>query len=109
MKKIIAIVNRPRPADFDIVERIGRHCKWDDGVFVYNDGEGEMYFYCELPLCQNGDRIEVGGLYETCDGMVEVISMTLTNHVIQSFKYTIIDGDGNTETFYSHEFNRIFW
>jgi len=109
MKKVIAKVDRPRPADFGIVERIGRYCKWDDGVFVYDDGEGEMYFYCEVPLCENGDRIEVGGLYDTCYGMVQVISMNLSNDVIQRFKYTILDGDGYTETFYGHEFYSIFW
>ncbi|WP_293134828.1 hypothetical protein [Microcoleus sp. bin38.metabat.b11b12b14.051] len=69
----------PRPADFDIVERIGKHCQFEDGVFVFNDGEGDSYFNCELPLCENGDRIEIGGLYEVnhSDEYVEILDMKL--------------------------------
>ena len=109
MKKQIATINRPRPSDFGIVEKVGKHCYFDDGVFVYNSGEGHCYFECELPLCRNGDRIEVGSLYNTSDGVVKVISMKLSNGVNQCFDYEVFDDDSDILELLSWDFKSIFW
>lgn len=53
----VIAVNRLKSGNFGISDTIGRHCKWRDGVFIYNNSDGEMYFQCELPLCQNGDAL----------------------------------------------------
>lgn len=112
MKIKIPTKNRPRPADFDIVERIGRNCRFEDGVFIYNDGEGDDYFSCNLPLCRNGDRIQVGNLYEvTYDfGYVRVIKMDLQPSVHQPWIITWLDTDGESiESGYDDNFQSIFW
>ena len=105
MKKII----QPRPADFGIVEKVSKHCYFKDGVFVYDSGEGHCYFECELALCKNGDRIEVGSLYETTDGIVKVISMKLSNGTIQCFDYKVLDDDGDILELLTWDFKSIFW
>ena len=109
MKKVIATVNKPRPSDFGISEKISRHCYFDDGVFVYNNGEGNSYFQCELLLCENGDHIEIGSLYNTCYGIVNVGSMQLRSGVIQVFDYEVLDEDGDILEMLGYEFKSVFW
>ena len=109
MKKVIATVKKPHPSDFGISEKTSRHCYFDGGVFVHDNGEGHSYFECELPLCQNGDRIEIGSLYNTCYGIVNVGSMQLRSGVIQVFDYEVLDDDGNIMEVLGYEFDSIFW
>ncbi|MEG4350188.1 hypothetical protein QUA74_10650 [Microcoleus sp. LAD1_D3] len=107
--KIIAL-DRLKSANFGISDRIGRHCKWRDGVFIYKNSDGEMYFQCELPLCQNGDRIQLSSLYNTNRGIVQVLAMNLTSHVNQDFIYIVLDETGErTKTLHGHQFISIFW
>ncbi|MEG4396591.1 hypothetical protein [Microcoleus sp. BROC3] len=107
--RVIA-VDRLKSGNFGISDTIGRHCKWRDGVFIYKNSDGEMYFQCELPLCQNGDRIQVGSLYNTSIGIVQVVTMNLTSHVNQTFTYIVLDENGDsTEILHSREFISIFW
>ncbi len=112
MKKIIPTTNRPRPADFDIVEKIGRNCYFQDGVFIHSDSEGDSYLSCELPLCQNGDRIEVGNLYKvTYDfGYVTVVQMKLEPGIRHYWMITGLDTEGQSiESGYCDNFLSIFW
>ena len=109
MKKVITTINKPRPSDFDIVEKIGKHCHFDGGVFVYDNGEGNSFFLCELPLCRNGDRIEVGSLYDTCDGVVKVVSMQLRDGIKQVFDYQVLDEDNDILELLGYDFKSIFW
>lgn len=109
MKKVIETVNQLHPSDFGISDRIAQHCYFDDGVFVYDSGEGHSYFQCELPLCENGDRIEVGSLYNTCYGIVNVGAMELKSGVIQVFDYEVLDDDGDIMELLGYEFKSIFW
>ena len=107
--RVIAL-DRLQSANFGIGDRIARHCKWRDGVFVYKNSNGEMYFNCELPLCQNGDPIEIGSLYNTFIGIVQVLTMNLTSHVNQTFTHIVLDENGDsTEILHSREFISIFW
>ncbi|MEG3933757.1 MULTISPECIES: hypothetical protein [unclassified Microcoleus] len=106
----VIAIDRLQSANFGISDTIGRHCKWRDGVFIYKNSDGEMYFQCELPLCQNGDRIEIGSLYNTSVGIVQVLAMNLTSHVNQAFIYIVLDENGDrTETLHGDEFISIFW
>jgi len=108
MKRVIATVNRPRPSDFDIVEKIGRHCHFDDGVFAHNDGEGDSYFQCELPRCDNGDLIAIGDLYEVEGDCVRVVAMSLCANFY--CRFDVINGDGFlVKGLKSYHFDKAIW
>lgn len=109
---------------FGISEKTFRHCRWqgDDkgvGVYVHNDGEGDSFLACELPLCQNGDVIQEGSIYVSSydgDGYVKVKSMELVSGIHSWWRITWIDYDCNTEPIreriedgHIDNFVSIFW
>ncbi|MEG4970547.1 hypothetical protein QUB11_28455 [Microcoleus sp. B6-A1] len=71
-KKIVACLNRPDQSHFDLP--VSQNLVWRGGVYVFVDGKKEYPFSCELPLCQNDDRIHVGSRYLTVCGVVTVKS-----------------------------------
>ncbi|MEG5043569.1 hypothetical protein [Microcoleus sp. B4-C1] len=113
MKKKIAISNSRRASyrDFGINDRIGRHCRFEDRVWIHNDGEGDSYFCCEIPLCRNGDRLEFQGLYITTygDDYSKIIEMKLTSGPYMVFEFTWEDEEGDIQTGYADNFESAIW
>jgi hypothetical protein len=62
------------------------------GMLHYYGFDGYDPFYCQLPVCENGDRIEVGGKYQIpIYGVCKVVMITRST----IFHYfTAIDEDG---------------
>ena len=63
-----------------------------DGMPYHYGSDGYDPFYCDLPVCENGDYIEVGGKYRIpIYGVVEVTKITRST----TFHYFVaIDEDG---------------
>jgi hypothetical protein len=72
-------------------------------------GGKELYFSCELPICQNGDLIELNSLYLTACGLVRVRAMFLSETVAQYFHFLVENGEGNEETLLAWEFKGCFF
>ena len=89
-KKIINVIPG---TNYNIHPKVMRSCRFEDGVFIYNDGEGDDYFSCDLPLCNNGDQIWIGDVCEVTfdDITVDIVGMELQLDVhsywIIIFKY----------------------
>ncbi|MEG4248732.1 hypothetical protein [Microcoleus sp. Pol10D4] len=115
MKKIISnptsSSSRTSYKKFGINDRIGRDCRFEDGVWIHNDGEGDSYFSCEIPLCRNGDRIELHGLYTTTygDDYSKIQEMKLSSGPCMIFHFVWIDEEGNIEKGYADNFESAIW
>ncbi|MBD2629911.1 hypothetical protein [Trichormus variabilis] len=66
-------------AQFDI--KYSRYIKIQDNIAIWVENGEISYFSCELPLAQNGDRIEVGKVFETdwTEAPFTVTTMQLIN------------------------------
>ena len=111
-KKVVAPISRPHWSEFDLP--IGQDLVWRGGVYICVDGRKEYYFSCELPLCVNGDRIQVGFAYFTVCGIVRVKSIVPSATIAQYFEYIVETEQGTEEKLLSWEidnrdFLSIFW
>jgi len=106
-KKVISPIKRPGLYEFGLP--FSPDYQWRGGVYVCKHGRKELYFSCELPLCQNGDLIEVNSLYLTVCGLVRVRAMFPSEEVAQAFYFIIKNGEGNEETFLACEFKSCFF
>lgn len=102
--------------EFGISEKLLRHCYWEgegkSKVIVHDDGEGDSFFTCELPLCRNRDPIEIGSIYNCSydDGYIKVIGMQLLQRVHSVWFITWVDTDGvRLEDGYTDNLVSIFW
>lgn len=103
--------------EFGISEKLLRYCylegEGNSKVIVHDDGEGDSFFTCELPLCSNRDLIEVGSIYSCSydrDGYIKVIDMELLQQVHSVWNITWVDTDGSSiEDGYIDNFVSIFW
>ncbi|MEG3899027.1 hypothetical protein QT989_25665 [Microcoleus sp. SVA1_B6] len=113
MKKKIAVSNPSRASyrEFGINDRVGRYCRFEEGVWVHNDGEGDTYFSCEIPLCRNGDRLEFQGFYTTTygDNYSRIEEMKLSSGPYMVFEFMWEDEDGNIQTGYADNFESATW
>lgn len=94
-KKVVAPISRPHWSEFDLP--IFHNLVWRGGVYVCVDGRKDYHFSCELPLCVNGDRIQVGGFYLTVCGVVTVKSIVPSVTVGQYFEYIVETEQGTEE------------
>lgn len=108
MKKII---NTIPGTDYGINPRLRKYCRFEDGVFIFNDGEGDDYFSCDLPLCRNGDRIAIGDICEASfdDITVDIVGMELQLDVRSYYMIIFEDEDGTTHKVHDHMFLSVFW
>jgi hypothetical protein len=111
-KKVVAPISRPHWSEFDLL--VSQDLVWRGGVYVCVDGRKEYHFSCELPLCVNGDRIQVGCVYLTVCGIVRVKSIVPSVTVAQYFEYIVETEQGTEEKLLSWEidsrdFITIFW
>lgn len=113
MKKQITVCssNRSSYKEFGINDRVGRNCRFEDGVWIHNDGEGDSYFSCELPLCRNGDRLEVQGIYTTTygDNYSTIREMKLSSGPYMIFEYMWDDEEGDIQMGYADNFDSAIW
>lgn len=112
MKKKIAISKRSCPSykEFGINNRVGRYCRFEDGVWIHNDGKGDTYFSCEVPLCRNGDRLEFQGLYTTTDGDNCIIEeMKLSSGPCMTFEFMWENQEGNIRIGNADNFESAIW
>lgn len=110
MIKLKDILTRPHYSRFGIADKVGVNCRFDDGVWIYNTGEGHSFFRCEIPLCRNGDRIELGSYYITStDDYSKVIEMELSSGPNMTYEMTWQDGDGYVSSGYADNFDSVFW
>jgi hypothetical protein len=103
-KKVVAPISRPHWSEFDLP--VSQNLVWRGGVYVCVDGRKEYHFSCELPLCQNGDRIQVGSHYLTVCGVVTVKSIVPSVTVAQYFEYIVETEQEIEEKLLPWEFDR---
>jgi hypothetical protein len=106
-KKVIPPIKRPGLYEFGIA--FDPDYVWKDGVYIFQHGRKQLYFSCELPVCQNGDVIEVNSLYMTVIGIVTVRAMYPDGSLTQNYEYKVINGDGEEETLLTWEFESTFF
>jgi len=106
-KKVIPPIKRPGLYEFGIA--FDPDYVWKDGVYICQHGRKQLYFSCELPVCQNGDVIEVNSLYMTVIGIVTVRAMYPDDSLTQNYEYKVIHGDGEGETLLTWEFESAFF
>ena len=111
-KKLVTPISRPHWSEFDLP--VSQDLVWRGGVYICVDGRKEYYFSCELPLCVNGDRIQVGFAYLTVCGIVRVKSIVPSPTIAQYFEYIVETEQGTEEKLLSWEidsrdFLSIFW
>ncbi|MEG5043564.1 hypothetical protein [Microcoleus sp. B4-C1] len=106
-KKVIPSISRPSLQEFGL----GSHpdILWRDGVYICQHGKKQLYFSCELPLCENFDRIDVNSLYLTVAGLVTVRAMYLDECIAQHYHFIVLNGDGNEEKLMTWEFQSAFF
>lgn len=106
-KKVIPPIKRPGLYEFGIA--FDPDYVWRDGVYICQHGRKQLYFSCELPVCQNGDVIEVNSLYMTVIGVVIVRAMYPDDSLFQHHEYKVIDGDGEEQRLLTWEFESVFF
>ena len=106
-KKVIPPIKRPGLYEFGLP--FSPDYQWRGGVYVCKHRRKELYFSCELPLCQNGDLIEVNSLYLTVCGLVRVRAMFPSEEVAQTFYFIVKNGEGNEQTLLACEFKSCFF
>jgi len=106
-KKVIPPIKRPGLYEFGIA--FDPDYVWKDGVYICQHGRKQLYFSCELPLCQNFDLIEVDSLYMTEAGLVRVQSMYLDDCIAQHYYYVVINEEGHKEKLMTWEFLSAYW
>ncbi len=106
-KKVIPPIKRPGLYEFGIA--FDPDYVWKDGVYICQHGRKQLYFSCELPLCQNFDLIEVYSLYMTEAGLVRVQSMYLNDCIAQHYYYVVINEEGHKEKLMTWEFLSAYW
>lgn len=102
-KKVVAPISHPDQSQFDLPAT--QNLVWRGGVYVCVDGRKEYSFSCQLPLCQNGDRIQVGSLYLTVCGVVTVKSIVPSVTLAQYFEYIVETEQATEEKLLSWEFD----
>ncbi|MEG4084866.1 hypothetical protein [Microcoleus sp. POL10_C6] len=102
-KKVVAPIFRPDQSEFDLP--VSQNLVWRGGVYVCVDGKKEYHFSCQLSLCVNGDRIQVGSLYLTVCGVVTVKSIVPSVTVSQYFEYIVQTEQGTEEKLLPWEFD----
>ncbi|WP_333381245.1 MULTISPECIES: hypothetical protein [unclassified Microcoleus] len=73
-KKVVGSrsISYPEPSEFDLA--VTQNLAWRGGIYIHVNDRKEYYFSCEIPLCVNGDHIQVGLVYSTVCGVVRVKS-----------------------------------
>ena len=94
-KKVVAAISRPHWSEFDLP--VSQNLVWRGGVYVCVDGRKEYHFSCQLPLCVNGDVIQVDSLYLTVCGVVTVKSIVLSVTIAQYSEYIVETEQGTEE------------
>jgi len=107
-KKIINVIPG---TNYNIPPKLMRNCVFEDGVYIFNDGEGDDYFSCDLPLCNNGDQIAIGDICETTfnDINVDIVDLVFCNDVRSYFMITFQFDDGTRHTLHNHMFESVCW
>ncbi|MEG4455925.1 hypothetical protein [Microcoleus sp. N9_A1] len=100
-KKLVTPISRPDQSEFDLP--VSQNLVWRGGVYVCVDGRKEYHFSCQLPLCVNGDVIQVGSLYLTVCGVVTVKSIVPSATIAQYFEYIVETEQGTEEKLLSWE------
>ncbi|MEG4396432.1 hypothetical protein [Microcoleus sp. BROC3] len=101
-KKVVAPIANPDQFDLPAIQNL----VWRGGVYVCVDGRKEYSLSCQLPLCQNGDRIQVGSRYLTVCGVVTVKSIVPSVTVAQHLEYFVETEQTTEEKLLSWEFDR---
>lgn len=108
VKKVIPPIQRPNLAEFGLAPH--PDFVWTGGVYVCQHNRKTLYFNSVLPVCQNGDRIQEGDLYNTVAGLVRVVKAIPDGCVAQHFDYLVVNQEtGKEEKLLTWEFDSACW